>query len=131
MVIVNVAPGAPLVGSTFTVGVAWPQAGTPANASTMVIDDAAAAEKRANRLIVTVGGYVEAASRASTASSTAAWPLGQNDRKSHRRHHSPAVAGYRLRARPSRARPRRPRTCPSRSTSQSTESISAGLPARR
>ena len=93
MVILNVTPGAALFGSTLTAGACWPHAGSGPQAITRATEDTATAQKLAKRVVITGGGYVEAASLATCRSSTAAWPLGQNDRKSHRRHHSPAVAG--------------------------------------
>src|SRR5437773_10605290 len=125
-VIVNWLPGGPELGFTLMLAAPWASAGGTKSASAQATRTRTAPRRAGSSVRITGGGYVlaEAACYRSS-SATAACPLGQKARKSHRLHQDPGVVGKRPSVRPSSARPRRERTSPRRAGSQSTASISA------
>src|SRR5947199_9190473 len=87
-------PAGPLFGLTLTSGAFCARAAEAVSATAHAATMRAAAPRRAGESArITGGGYVQAGVACYRSSSTAACPLGQKARKSHRRHQGPAAAG--------------------------------------
>ena len=91
---VNWLLGAPWLGFVVICGEVWARAAEAESTADAAVTTMPAAMRRAGESVQsTGGGYVQAGAACYRSGSTALCPLGQKAKKSHRRHHGPAVVG--------------------------------------